>query len=134
MTIRVKNRVFAIAGIALAVGACEHETVQPNTGAATTTAAFVANDAAVLSVAKARCRREDECNRLGNGHKYADRDQCTTAYVNRDGDSPILTCPSGVNKVQLDKCLGELANQYCDAHMGPVSAMPHCASYCSSSE
>jgi hypothetical protein len=133
MTIRFDKRILAPIGIAIALAACEHEDAQVNSRFATTTAAvIVANDAAVLDVAKARCRRADECNRLGSGHKYADRDQCTEAYANQAGDTRILTCPNGVDKARLNKCLAELADQVCDAHMGPVAAMPDCESYCSS--
>jgi|HubBroStandDraft_1064217.scaffolds.fasta_scaffold355367_1 hypothetical protein len=135
MFIRLEKRVLALLGLAVTFAACDHETTEVKSGSVRTTAAVViANDTAVLDVAKARCRRADECNRLGNGHEFADREQCVEAFATQTANANILNCENGVNKAKLDKCISELANQYCDAHMGPITAMPHCASYCSPGE
>ena len=39
-------------------------------------------------------------------------------------------CPQGVDASHLDVCVATLVDQYCDAHMGPVTAFPECSSYC----
>jgi uncharacterized protein DUF6184 len=130
MPILSGRKVFVSVGFAIFVAACAHES-EVSPGVATTTAAAVANDSAVVEVAKARCRRLDECNRLGGGQVFADRDQCVTAYMQPDANLKILrACPDGVDRARLDVCLATLADQHCDANMGPVTAMTDCASYC----
>jgi hypothetical protein len=122
------------AGFSVVVAACAHQ-ANPGPGVATTTRAVTSNNAAVLQVAKARCRRLAECNRLGNGHMFADEPQCLEGYRDKDADLQILrTCSSGVDKGRLDICIAALASQYCDASMGPVTAMPDCGSYCAHEE
>jgi hypothetical protein len=123
-----KNAVI-VAGIGLAAAACEHTTAPPTAEPLTTTAAEVWTDErAVHEVAKARCRRAEECDRLGNGHRFTNGGQCLNAYLNRD--APILTCSNGFDRDELTKCLAELAAQHCDADLGPVLATPYCATYC----
>jgi hypothetical protein len=128
MSVRL-DRILVPVGLALVFAACEHETVEVRSGETTTTAAVVA-DRALWEVAKARCRRADECNRFGDEHKFADKGDCIQGYVNDPVSLGVVTCPNGVDRGQLNDCLAELENQYCDAHLGPVTAMPHCGSYC----
>ncbi len=97
----------------------------------TTTGAALARDKAVHKVAATRCRRASECNHLGAGQMYADKDDC----IDRETDAAklvVAACASGIDNVRLDKCLGDLDNQFCEANMGPVAAMPECKSYCAS--
>ena len=127
---RLGHSIFLSVGVAAVVAACARETDR-SSSVATTTSAALSNHEAVLQVAKARCRRLAECNRLGNGHMFADEAQCLEGYRDKDADLQALRdCPNGVDRVRLDGCIAILADQYCDAHMGPVTAMPGCASYC----
>jgi len=117
-------------GLAIMSAACARESDE-RPGFAITTAAVVSNDNAVLQVASARCRRADECNRLGSGQKYTDRRQCIEAFRDEAANVPVLrACPKGVEKGRLDKCLATLASQHCDADLGPVTSMPDCGAYC----
>lgn len=121
-------------GLGLTAVACAAEG-DASRGYATTSARIVLNDSAVMEVAKARCRRADECNRLGNGQKYVDRTQCIQAFLDEGTNVRVIrSCPNGVDRVPLDKCLATLATQHCDAELGPVIAMPECGSYCASGQ
>lgn len=112
-----------------AVAACVHD-IGPQ-GVARTTSAILSNRAAVLQVAKARCRRLAECNRFGDGHMFADEDQCVTAYMDKGADVPVLRdCPYGVDASHLNACVATLVDQYCDARLVPVTAIPECGTYC----
>jgi hypothetical protein len=135
MSIPIVRSVVVVLGSALAVCACAHEqSVEPGVaepGVVVTTAALVSNDSAVIEVAKARCRRLDECNNLGGGKDYVDRAQCLTAYLQPDSNIEMLrSCPDGVDKARLNVCLATLVDQHCQSDMGPVTAMTDCDSYC----
>jgi hypothetical protein len=130
MSTPLGHHVVVTLGLAVFAVACAHET-DPNAAVATT-AAVVSNRTAVLQVAKARCRRLAECNRLGAGQTFADEPQCLEAYRDKGADLKILrACAGGVDRAPLDKCLAVLADQHCDADLGPVTAMPDCDKYCS---
>lgn len=115
-------------GVVALISACEHPV-----GVAKTTGATVSNDSAVLQVAQARCRRAAECNHIGNGMRFASERQCIDAYLDVGADLTILrTCPAGVDRARLDRCVATLQDQHCDANLGPLTAMPDCGSYCAS--
>ncbi len=129
-----RHALLAIGLVALGA-ACAHETDAQPGRVTITTAAAVTDDGALLEVARARCRRADECNRLGSGQKYADQRQCIQAYADVDANVRVIrSCQNGVDRASLDKCLAVLASQHCDADLGPVTAMPDCRSYCARGE
>jgi hypothetical protein len=118
-------------GVAAVIGGCETETTPPPSVAGLTSAEVVAvnADTAAQRIAKARCQRAAECNRTGRGQMYVDQQEC------RDEERTLAAavaraCPGGVSKGKVDDCVANLENQYCDADMGPVTAMPECRSYC----
>jgi len=122
------HEVLVAVGLAVIVAAC-HET-EP-IGTATTTGAAISNDTAVLQVARARCRRANECNHLGSGQRFASETQCIEAYRDEGAGLRVLrTCANGVDQGRLDQCIATLVDQHCDAELGPVTAMPECSSYC----
>jgi len=108
--------------------ACAHES-GGEVGYAQTTSALVPNDIAVQKVAESRCRRAAECNRIGAGQMYADKDDCRDRE--RDEATQMASsCTNGIDSASLDKCLDALENQSCQANMGRVAAMDHCSGYC----
>jgi hypothetical protein len=125
---------FAVASLTLVVVACAHE-IDRGPAIATTTGAIITNPAAVLQIAKARCRRLAECNDLANGHLFADEAQCVRAYQDEDADLRVVRgCPYGVDKGHLDSCVAQLVDEECRAHFGPVTRMLGCSSYCARAE
>jgi hypothetical protein len=121
-----------VAAILVGVGsvvACATEEQSQPVSATFTTSADVVSDRVALKIAAARCRRAAECDRIGGGQMYTDKNDCrdrehSAAYVIASG------CPSGIDQERLDNCIGVLERQACDADMGPVVAMPECRGYC----
>jgi hypothetical protein len=130
MSTQLSKNVLIAVGVTVCVAACAHETETPPP-VTVTAAAVVSNDAAIQKIAKARCERASECNILGNGRAYADKDQCLSAYFPGGGAiANVASCPNGVDKERLDKCVAVLTDQHCDTNLGPETSMPECRSYC----
>jgi hypothetical protein len=90
----------------------------------TTTGATVTTENAVEPMASARCKRELECNNVGNG-TYDTRDQCMRDIRRRETDH-LLPCQMGVDKGQLNKCVAALEQEECLQHLGPPGAFTEC--------
>jgi hypothetical protein len=130
----LRNPALAVVCLTFVFGACARENDR-GPGVATTSSANISNAAAVLQVAKARCRRLAECNNLANGHMFADEAQCMRAYQDEGADLLVVrSCAFGVDKGHLDNCIAQLVDERCDAHLGPVTGMSGCSSYCARSE
>jgi hypothetical protein len=107
--------------------------VAPTVGQATTTAARMA-DSATASIATARCDREELCDNVGVGKKYATRDACVMALRERGrNDLKATDCPSGVDMPALDKCLSEIRGERCGNALDSVTRLVTCrtAALCS---
>jgi hypothetical protein len=130
MCIPLGKHILISLALGLVVVACEHE--GSNTPPVmTTSASLLSNEVAIQQVAHDRCTRAAECNILGNGRPYADKEQCMHAYEPGGGARVnVLACTEGVDKERLDKCLAVLRNQRCDADMGPETAESECRAYC----
>jgi hypothetical protein len=64
-------------------------------------------------------------------HTFADDAQCLEGDRDEDADlQASRDCPNGVDRVRLDVCIVTLADQYCDARRGAVTAIPGCATSC----
>lgn len=117
--------------LALAAAACvpEEDTGTGPMSVTTTTGAALARDSAVHKVAASRCQRAAECNLLGPGQMYESKDECLDREANA---ARVVTkpCTNGIDGLRLDDCLGMLNTQFCQADMGPVTAMNECKAYC----
>jgi hypothetical protein len=109
--------------------ACAAETDPGPVVVTSTTSANPVADGAAVKVARARCRRAAECDRIGAGQMYLDKDDCATREHNA-AVSIAAACANGISGARLDNCVNSLENQECDSNMGPASAMPGCHSYC----
>ncbi len=128
MFIKVGAYSMLLAGLGSIVAACAHDTY-PEPGVATTTSANVAADHAVAKVAKSRCRRAAECNKIGPGQMYADKDDCMNRETMAAGQV-AANCTRGIDSKRLDVCSDLLENEHCDQNLGQVAAMRECATYC----
>ena len=111
-----------------AFAACATESDPGPVVVTSTTSANAVADGAAVKIARARCRRAAECDRIGAGQMYLDKDDCATRERNA-AVSVAATCSNGVSGDRLDGCLNSLENQACDSNMGPVTTMPGCHSY-----
>ncbi len=126
MFTKLTPHVLAALAVSAFVAACAADSGL-HSSVATTTGATVYGGPA-LDIAKARCHRAAECNRIEG--MYGDKDQC----MSRETDAAhvaVVTCTEGVDSRRLDDCLASLESQACDADMGPIDAMPGCSSFCS---
>jgi hypothetical protein len=117
---------LGLACITLAL-ACEHDMDQPST--TRTTGAVLMKDDAVVQIAKARCEREAECN-IFDSQSYSNKKECVTEYqtsTRRRAGMDLDTCPHGVDKARLDKCVAALRDERCEQHMGQVVDMSECS-------
>jgi hypothetical protein len=73
------------------------------------------NEAAVSSIAQARCDREARCNNVGAGKKFDSTSDCVTKTRSdwRD-DLNTIECPRGVEEQQLTSCLTQIRSESCE--------------------
>jgi hypothetical protein len=80
-------------------------------------------DASIVDrLANARCDREQACNNVGDGRKYASRHVCVEQlHGSLSNDLNSYQCPSGIDGRAVDQCLSAIGNEECGAH--PVEAI-----------
>jgi hypothetical protein len=80
-------------------------------------------DASVVDrLSNARCDREESCNNVGDGKKYASRRVCLDQM--RGGianDLNSYQCPRGIDGAAVHQCLMAIGNEECGAH--PIEAI-----------
>lgn len=82
---------------------------------------------AVARLARARCDRETSCSRVGPGRAWATQDSCVAKQ--REGVGPAvsaMSCPRGIDNVQLGTCLNALRGQACTDRRGDLGVLPDC--------
>jgi hypothetical protein len=109
---------LASAGI-LALG-CEHTEDRSVTSEP---ARPPAPDTSVVDrLSDARCDREQTCNNVGDGKKYASRPVCLDQI--RGGianDINSYKCPGGIDTAAVEHCLAAIGDEECGAH--PIEAI-----------
>lgn len=73
-------------------------------------------------LATARCNREQTCDNVGNGKKYASRQVCMEQL--RGGIANDLNpyqCPGGIDGAAVDACISAVGAEECGAH--PIEAI-----------
>jgi uncharacterized protein DUF6184 len=82
-----------------------------------------------VSLAEARCEREERCNDIGSDRKYSSKDDCV-ARVRADwkGDLNAQECRAGVNQVRLDECLTALRQEECGHPFDTLDRVATCRS------
>src|SRR5580704_6887203 len=120
MSNELRKHVLASMGLVVAAACAYPDNLHRSTTAAVDTGSL-SRDGAVLTIARARCRRAAECNNVD--HMYGSKTDC----MDREADAALrvtTTCQHGFDGPRLDKCLNALQNQFCDADMGAVTDMP----------
>lgn len=84
------------------------------------------NASAINQITNARCTREERCNNVGSGKKFADRTSCEKEInQNTSSDLRASECPGVVQK-ELDECLNEVRNQACNNPIDAISRVAAC--------
>jgi hypothetical protein len=114
------------AGLLCACGASNQESAVPETGV---TNAQRSDSAVVGKVSRARCDREETCNNIGAGQRYASREVCMDQL--RGGLANDLNadqCPRGIDEAQLDQCLSAIRGEACNHPLDTLSRIEKCRS------
>jgi|GEM_PF-2571698 len=73
------------------------------------------------ALAAARCDREQRCNNVGDGKKYASRDACLgVAVADWKQELDMYNCPGGTKEGALDRCADEIRNDGC---LNPLASL-----------
>jgi hypothetical protein len=72
-------------------------------------------DAAIVEqLAAARCYREDSCDNVGGGRRYASRDVCMEQMRGSIGnDLNTYNCPLGIDREKLERCRLKIHEEKC---------------------
>jgi hypothetical protein len=72
------------------------------------------NEVHIRRIAEARCAREQRCEQIGAGRRFADRDACMTYVLDHSRvDLSSAQCPGGIVEKELDECLQAIDEQTC---------------------
>jgi hypothetical protein len=115
---------FAIIGLLVSCGGANPGPVAAGTGA---TNAQRSDSAIVGKLATARCDREQSCNNVGAGQKYATRDVCMDQMRGSlANDLNASECPRGIDEAQLDMCMTSIRGEECSHPLDTISRMDKC--------
>ena len=80
-------------------------------------------DASIVDrLASARCDREQSCDNIGDGRKYASRRICMEQLRGRIGnDLNSYQCPGGIDDAAVTHCVAAIDEEQCGAH--PIEAL-----------
>jgi uncharacterized protein DUF6184 len=96
---------------------------------ATTSAWMVMNDDAAMRLANARCERDLECDDIGPGKRFADRDTCTRELGNEARIKlRAHDCPSGIDDQRLATCLNRVRAERCEFALDTIERLDACRS------
>ncbi|HLK36842.1 MAG TPA: DUF6184 family natural product biosynthesis lipoprotein [Polyangiaceae bacterium] len=128
--------IFASAAV---FAACDHTTPTSSTPDTYATRQGVANnqspstrgsqaDARVVDqLTTARCDRENTCNNVGDGRKYASRQVCIDQMRGSvANDLNPYKCPRGIDRANLDACLTAIQSEECGHPLDTLSRIDKC--------
>jgi hypothetical protein len=111
--------------------ACDHDSTPPPAAPTMTTSGTLAakpvspHDVEVIT--KERCDREERCENIGVGRKYATRDVCTE-QVRSDNMNTLTNaaCPYGIDASKLQSCLTTIREERCNNPFDTLSRYGSC--------
>lgn len=136
---------FALIASAFAIAGCERETTRTDVtttrpGVETnrdgkvgttpmTDKATVNNEAAIQTMANARCERENRCNNVGGTKRWASAEACRGDLVAKGRDElRAAECPGGIVQKELRECLEEIRNEDCNNPLDTLGRLAACRS------
>jgi hypothetical protein len=115
---------IAATGLLVACGGAKQEPAVSGTGVVS---AQRADSAVVDKLASARCDREQSCNNVGGGQKYASRDVCMDQMRGSlANELNAYDCPRGIDEAQLGECMTAIRNEECGHPIDTISRMAKC--------
>jgi hypothetical protein len=83
---------------------------------------------AAEEIAATRCDREQTCNNVGVDRKYATRDVCVGKLrAENENDFTNASCPNGISRARLDKCLADIRGERCDHPLDTLERIDSCS-------
>ncbi len=111
-------------GPLVACGGANQEPAVAGTGVAN---AQKVDSTVVSRVSAARCDREQTCNNVGAGQKYATRDVCMDQMRGSlANDLNAYECPRGIDEYQLERCMTAIRSEECGHPLDTISRMAKC--------
>ena len=81
----------------------------------------------VERIAEARCDHEQKCNNIGQGQKFASREDCKQKLMtDASGDLNATNCPRGLDQDALNRCVNAINNEQCSVSIDTLSRMADC--------
>lgn len=78
-------------------------------------------------LAEARCEREQRCNNVGEGRKYASQATCVNAVASEWREElDDYDCPGGTVQGALDHCLSEIRSEGCASPVASLERIVDC--------
>ena len=119
---------FGLIGLAVAVG-CDRESTTETSKTRLTSAnpSAPVSPASIDALALARCDREQRCENIGEGRRFANRDACLND-IRSKGDDTLTTssCPGGVDTERLQACLDQVRTERCDNPLDTLGRLYAC--------
>jgi hypothetical protein len=120
--------IATFATFALLAGCDSTPTPTPPTTTGGAIAAAPVDRRAIDEVAHARCEREATCNNIGVGKSYATTDVCIEKLrADSENDLTNASCPRGIPRGALDKCLADVRGERCDHPLDTLSRLNACS-------
>ncbi|MBV9946179.1 MAG: hypothetical protein JOZ69_04965 [Myxococcales bacterium] len=115
---------LSLVAAGIACGGANQESAVPGTGV---TSAQSADSAVVRQLATARCDREQRCNNVGAGQRYASREVCMDQMRGSlANDLNTHECPKGIDDAQLDRCMTAVRSEECSRPLDTLSRIDKC--------
>lgn len=125
--------VLCVATMVAACGGANEATLRttsPRASAPGVTNAQPTDDPTVDRLVDARCRREDRCENIGAGRKFASVDACQHELrVSTAEDFNATECPRGLDRGGVELCLGAIQAEHCDRPLDTITRIGDCLSY-----
>lgn len=91
------------------------------------TSSQAADQDIVEQIARARCDREQSCNNIGAGAKYASQANCMEKLRGSIGnDLNGYNCPGGLDRGAIDRCTRAIQNEECNHPFDTLSREDKC--------
>lgn len=125
--------------VGLTMVACAHEAGPPQNPpgsspgtavpAGVTNAQNVADQQVVDRIARARCKRAEGCNDVGNGKRYVSPQLCIEQIRgNSENEVTGYNCPHGVDRAALERCMAAIDVAPCGKSTEKLADIAECGS------
>jgi hypothetical protein len=87
------------------------------------------NEAAIQTIANARCAREARCNNVGASKRWSNDAACRNDLSAKGRDElRAAECPGGIVQKELRECLEEIQNEDCNNPLDTLGRLAACRS------